>query len=249
MSNINPANVDPAGLKRRSFIYRDLAALGAQFGEINGGAVPLGFGGTREAELASARRLALADLSVMPHAGFKGKGTAEWLTAQGLNIGPDSNKAYAQAGGELAARLAPTEIFLLDSLAGSGALMNRLNTAWSWAETAPRPQQGYPLPRQDSHGWFMLAGEFAPEMFSKMCGVDLRRDRFADGSIAQTSLAKMSAIIIRADRKGKDGRAHAAYHVLADIASAEYLWSCLMDAGREFDIKPVGLTALQDLES
>lgn len=83
MSNINPANVDPAGLKRRSFIYRDLAALGAQFGEINGGAVPLGFGGTREAELASARRLALADLSVMPHAGFKGKGTAEWLTAHG----------------------------------------------------------------------------------------------------------------------------------------------------------------------
>lgn len=68
----------------------------------------------------------------------------------------------------------------------------------------------------------MLAGEFAPEMFSKMCGVDLR-DRFADGFIAQTSLAKMGAIIIRADRKGKDGRAHAAYHVLADIASAEYL--------------------------
>ncbi|MBV5325420.1 MAG: hypothetical protein J0626_09220, partial [Rhodospirillaceae bacterium] len=241
--------INPAGLKRRSFIYRDLAALGAQFGEINGGAVPLSFGGTREAELASARRLALADLSVLPHCGFKGKGTAEWLTAQGLNIGPDSNKAYGQAGGESAARLAPTEIFLLDSLAGTGALMARLNAAWKWAEAAPRPQQGYPLPRQDSHGWFMLAGEFAPEMFSKMCGVDLRRDRFADGSIAQTSLAKMSAIIVRADRKGKDGRVHAAYHVLADIASAEYLWSCLMDAGKEFDIKPVGLTALQDLES
>jgi len=241
-------SINPASLKRRSFIYRELAKLGAQFGEINGGAVPLNFGGTRGAELASARRLALADLSVMPHAGFKGKGTAEWLTAQGLNIGPDSNKAYAQAGGELAARLAPTEIFLLDSLAGTGGLMSRLNAAWAWAETAPRPQQGYPLPRQDSHGWFMLAGEFAPEMFSKMCGVDLRRDRFAEGTIAQTSVAKMSAIIIRADRKGKDGRAHAAYHVLADLASAEYLWSCLMDAGQEFGIKPVGLTALRDLE-
>ena len=92
-------NINPASLKRRSFIYRDLAALGAQFGEINGGAMPMNFGGSRDAELASARRLALADLSVMPHGGFKGKGTAEWLTAQGLNIGPDSNRAYPQAAG------------------------------------------------------------------------------------------------------------------------------------------------------
>lgn len=109
----------PTSLKRRSFIYRLLAAQGAQFGEVNGGAVPLHFGADREAELAAARRLGIADLSVLPHGGFKGKGTVEWLTAQGLAIGPDSNKAYAQAGGELAARLAPTEIFLLDSLAGS----------------------------------------------------------------------------------------------------------------------------------
>lgn len=241
-------NINPASLKRRSFIYRELASLGAQFGEVNGGAVPLNFGASREAELASARRLALADLSVMPHVGFKGRGTVEWLTAQGLSIGPDSNKAYAQSGGELAARLAPMEIFLMDSLVGSGALMQRLNAAWKWADATPRPQQGYPLPRQDSHAWFMLAGEFAPEMFSKMCGVDLRRDRFADASIAQTSVAKMGAIIVRADRKARDGRVHAAYHVLADIASAEYLWSCLMDAGKEFGIRPVGLTALQDLE-
>ncbi|WP_374384915.1 hypothetical protein [Dongia sp.] len=240
--------INPAACKRRSFIYRELTRLGAEFGEVNGGAVPLNFGSPRAVELAAARRLALADLSVLPHAGFKGKGTVEWLTAQGLAIGPDSNKAYAQSGGELAARLAPSEIFLLDSLAGTGALTTKLNGAWQWAAAAPRPSQGYPLPRQDSHAWFMLAGEFAPDMFSKMCGVDLRRDRFADGAIAQTSVAKMSAVIIRADRKAADGRANAAYHILCDIASAEYLWSCLMDAGKEFDIRPVGLTALRDLE-
>lgn len=242
------STIAPVSLKRRSFIYRLLAAEGAQFGEINGGAVPLHFGAGREVELAAARRLALADLSVLPHVGFKGKGTVEWLTAQGLTIGPDSNKAYRQAGGELAARLAPTEIFLIDSLAGTGALMGRLGSAWKWAESAPRPAQGYPMPRQDSHAWFMVAGEFAPEMFAKICGVDLRRDRFAEGAIAQTSMAKMSAIVIRADRQGRDGRVNAAYHVLADIASAEYLWSCLMDAAAEFDGRPVGLLALQDLE-
>lgn len=240
--------VAPTALKRRSFIYRLLAAQGAQFGEINGGAVALHFGAGHAAELAKARRLGIADLSVLPHGGFKGRGTVEWLTAQGLAIGVDSNKAYKQAGGELAARLAPTEIFLLDSLAGSGALLQRLNSAWSWAAAAPRPSQGYPMPRQDSHAWFMVAGEFVPEMFAKMCGIDMRRDRFAEGSIAQTSMAKMSAIIIRADRTGRDGRINPAYHVLADIASSEYLWSCLMDAAVEFEGKPVGLQALLDLE-
>lgn len=241
--------IAPTSLKRRSFIYRLLAAQGAQFGELNGAAVPLHFGAGREAELAAARRLGIADLSVLPHGGFKGKGTVEWLSAQGLSIGPDSNKAYAQAGGELAARLAPTEIFLLDSLAGTGGLLQRLNTAWQWADHAPRPQQGYPTPRQDSHAWFMVSGGFVPEMFAKMCGVDLRRDCFAEGAIAQTSMAKMSAIVIRADRKGRDGQVNPAYHVLADIASTEYLWSCLMDAAAEFDGKPIGLQALQDLET
>ena len=67
-----------------------------------------------------ARRMGIADLSVLPRTGFKGAGTVEWLTSQGLNIGADSNIAYRQTGGELAARLAPTEIFLVDSLAATG---------------------------------------------------------------------------------------------------------------------------------
>src|SRR5262249_10946210 len=160
-------------------------------------------------EAVTARRMALADLSVLPHGGLKGRGTVEWLTSQGLTIGADSNKAYLQADGELAARLAPTEIFLLDSLQGTGRLINKLSTAWQWAPTAPRPQQGYPTPRQDSHAWFMVTGEKSAEMFAKICGVDLRPHHCPVGAIAQTSIAKMSGIIIRADL-GKT----LAYHLL-----------------------------------
>jgi sarcosine oxidase, subunit gamma len=236
------ASVLPASLKRRSFIYRLLAEEGARFGEINGGAVALDFGRPLEAELAHARDMALADLSVMAHCGFKGRGTVEWLTAQGLSIGEDSNRAYAQAGGELALRLAPTEILLIDSLDGTGRLMRTLNQAWTWAPMSPRPQQGYPTPRQDTHAWFMVTGRHAPDMFAKICGVDLRRDRFAEKSIAQTSVAKMSATILRADCADNP-----AYHVLADIASAEYLWTCLVDAMQEFQGRPVGLAALHAL--
>ena len=239
----NLTGLDPASLQRRSFIYRRLAAAGAEFAEVNGGAVAMRYPSQGQDETASARRMALADLSVLPHGGFKGRGTVEWLSSQGLAIGADSNKAYRQSGGELAARLAPTEIFLLDSLAGTGTLIKGLNQAWQWAPNAPRPQQGYPTPRQDSHAWFMVTGARAPEMFAKICGVDLRPDHCPIGTIAQTSAAKMSATVIRADL----GQT-IAYHLLADIASAEYLWTCVEDAMAEYDGRVVGLAALRALQ-
>ena len=237
-------NLDPATLKRRSFIYRKLAAAGAEFAEVNGGAVAMRYPVRGEQEATTARRMALADLSVLPHCGVKGRGTVEWLTSQGLAIGADSNKAYRQAGGELAARLAPTEIFLLDSLQGTGQLIGKLGSAWQWAPAAPRPQQGYPTPRQDSHGWFMVTGEKSAEMFAKICGVDLRPRHCPVGTIAQTSIAKMNGIIIRADLGST-----LAYHLLADIASAEYLWTCLEDAIAEYDGGIVGLAALRSLQA
>jgi len=226
---------------RRSFLQRRLEREGAEFAPLNGGAVAMRFPPAGEVD--AARTMGLAELSLLPRTGFKGRGTVEWLTGQGLKIGPDSNKAFRQSNGAWALRLAPTEILLIDALGGSGQLINQLNGAWKWGEQAPRQAQGYPMPRQDSHCWLMVTGTRAPEMFAKVCGVDLRPGKFAQGAIAQTSMAKMSAIIARADL----GRT-LAYNVLADIASAEYLFGCLEDAMAEFDGRLVGLAALRELD-
>ena len=236
------SDASPTNFPRRSFLYRALQEAGARFAPLNDAAIAVDFGKPVEVEAAQARRLGIADLSVLPRTGFKGAGTVEWLTAQGLTIGPDSNRAYPQAGGELAARLAPTEIFLIDSLAGGGELIRRLNAAWGWGSEQPRRLIGYPMPRAESHAWFLVTGEQAPGMFAKICGVDLRRHRFATGAIAQTSVAKMSAIVIRADLGGTP-----AFHLLADSASALYLWTCVRDAMAEFDGGPVGWSALRQL--
>lgn len=226
---------------RRSPIYRQTQAAGAFCDVINGAAVPMHYG-SPDSEADRARRMAIADLSGLARTGFKGAGAVEWLQGQGLSIGPDSNMAYAQEGGELAARLAPSEIFLIDSLTGTGTLIERLNAAWSWGTERPRKLIGYPMPRQDSHAWFMVTGEAAAEMFAKICGVDLRPQVFAPRRIAQTSLAKMSGIVIRDDR----GQIPA-FHLLADVASAEYLWGAVLDAMSEFGGAPVGLQALRRL--
>src|SRR5262249_51136855 len=50
----------PATLKRRSFIYRKLAAAGAEFAEVNGGAVAMRYPARAENETTTARRMALA---------------------------------------------------------------------------------------------------------------------------------------------------------------------------------------------
>ena len=90
----------------------------------------------------------------------------------------------------------------------------------------------------------MVTGEKSAEMFAKICGVDLRPSHCPVGTIAQTSIAKMSGIIIRADLGST-----LAYHLLADIASAEYLWTCLEDAIAEYDGGIVGLAALRSLQA
>ncbi|MDZ4734846.1 MAG: hypothetical protein SGJ07_00720 [Rhodospirillaceae bacterium] len=232
----------PAGHRRRSFIYRVLDGIGAEWGTVDGVAMPLGYGRGIETETADARRIGLVELTPLPRTGFKGAGTVDWLKGQGLTIGEPANIAYPQAGGELALKLAATEIFLIDDLAATGTMIERLDAAWQWAPAAPRPAMGYPMPRRESHAWFAVTGERAPGMFAKICGVDLRPHKFENRRIAQTSAAKMGAVIVRDDLGGVP-----AYHLLADMASSEYLWGCLLDAMAEFDGAPVGLAALRRL--
>jgi sarcosine oxidase subunit gamma len=134
---------------------------------------------------------------------------------------------------------------LLGGLSGDPAPLDAVAAAWRAEPHSPVPPQslrGYLLPRRHSHFWFLVSGERAAQMFAKLCGVDLRPGKFADGAIAQTSFARMNAVVIRDDRGGA-----LAYHLLGDSASAAYLWDCLIDAMAEFDGKPVGLAAARAL--
>ncbi len=215
---------------RKSFVHRCLAELGARFDD---GGVAVGFG--RTDETATARRLGLADLSPLPRTGFKGADALGWLAGQSLAIGEPANRAYGQANGLLAAKLAPTEALILGPLDGDGAAIDRLAAAWS-IDTAGAC---YMVPRRESHAWFRITGGAAPAMFAKLSAVDLRPAKFACHAIAQTSVARLNGIVIRDDLAGIP-----AYHLLFDSASAEYLWRVLLDAMAEFDGAPIGRDAL-----
>ncbi len=221
--------VEPGNHARRSFVYRRLIDAGACFVEVEGSAVADGFPG----QGGLPGRLALIDLSPLPRDGFKGREAMHWLATRGLRAPDTNNRARIVDGGTLIARLADTEALLLcDPLAPQMLAF-------------PDPEPGtrcYPVPRRDSHCWFMLTGRLAEKCLRKLCGVDLRPERFSDLAIAQTSVARLSTILIRQDRGDTP-----AYHLLADSASALYFWDALIDAMRELHGAPAGLRALRTL--
>ena len=229
-------SVAPESLSRRSFIYRELVELGAEFAEVGAAACAVTCGASPEAEAGRARELAICDLSPLPRAGFKGHETIPWLTGHGVAVSPHDNATVLQDDGSRAARLAPTEVLLVADLAAKSTLCGRL-------VAQPDPNPGtYPVPRADTNCWFAISGRHGPAMLAKLCGVDVRPHEFADGRIAQTSVARLNSIMMRGDLGGV-----LAFDLLTDSASASYMWRCVLDAMGEFGGRPVGLKALQNL--
>lgn len=221
---------DPVTYLRRTPLRRAMEQQGAPtWLPIAGTAV---VGRLREAE--EIGTLGLADLTPLPRLGFKGRGTIPAMQARGVTVDNAPNRAFRQADGGLCLVLAATEVLLLGALGGDGEHLEQLEGTWCIADE----ERTYPVPRRDSHAWFGLAGSGVPAMFAKICGVDLRPHRFPDLSIAQTSVARLNSIVVRADQAGLP-----VYHLLADSASAVYLLECLLDAAEEFDGRLVGVQA------
>lgn len=185
-------------------------------------------------EAAQLARCALLDLSNLARVGFRGVDAAAHLHAQQFELPSVPNRCVVQNDGSSVARLSQTEYFLLGSLQDAGARLQALEADWQLSEKGC-----YLLPRQDSHAWLLLTGEHVSEVMAKVCGVDLRQQAFAPGAVAQTSVARMSAIIINGSQPDLP-----LFHILCDRASAQYLWGALLDAMQEFGGKPVGVDAL-----
>ena len=223
--------VDPLAYARRSPLRRRLEAEGAAWGDLGDVAIAETIG-----DAAPTGGIAIVDLSPLPRLGFKGRGTIPAMQSRGITVEATPNRAFRQPDGGLCLVLAPGEVILLSNLAGAGERLAQLESAWRIEDE----ERTYPLPRRDSHAWLAVAGQAAPEMFAKLCAIDLRRDKFADLAIAQTSIAKMSAILTRADIGPNP-----VFHLLVDSAAALYFCDCLLDASDEFGGRIVGLKELQ----
>ena len=221
-------------LPRRSMLHRWHRDNGAEF-EVFGDAAFVSRYGPEPQERLAATRLGLCDLSLMPRLGVSGAGAGGWLKAQGLSLPGKPNQATPQKGGNVLARLSEDEYLLLGT-----QLLEGGNVEPPLPICADQPDaRVYALPRLDSHGCFAVSGEHAAGLFSKLCAVDLRAQAFANGDVAQTSLAHSAAIILR-----RDLRACLCYLLLVNSVAAEYVFEALLHAMEEYNGAPVGLLAL-----
>ena len=188
----------------------------------------------RHKEAESIGECALADLTNLSRLGLRGPAAAERLAAEGFQRPEAPNRLTRADTGEALLRLSQNEYFLLGSLSDKGARVRALESA------LPRAGENglYFLPRQDSHAWFWIGGPRRVDIMAKLCGVDLSPVAFAGDAVAQTSVARLNAIVA-SDERGD------AFHLLFDRPSARYFWDALLDAMREFGGGPVGFTSVQ----
>ena len=231
--------IAPTHYPCRSQLYRRHLSSRARFEEVQDSAVVAAYAEAGD-EVHQAKRLALTDLSTLPRTGFKGEGAPGWLEEQGAQLPDSPNQAERQEDSSLIARLSNNEFLILSDLISNSALPAMLQDSWSLEST----KRVYSLPRADSHCWFALIGDHAPTTLAKVCGIDFRSHKFAEREIAQTSLARINAIILRNDLAKTP-----CFFVLSDVSSAEYLWDALLDAMVEFRGIAVGLAALRALEA
>ncbi|MBI5669138.1 MAG: hypothetical protein HZC41_14130 [Chloroflexi bacterium] len=79
-------------------------------------------------------------------------------------------------------------------------------------------------------GFLVLAGARAADVLPKVCSLNFSEAAFPDHRAAQAMLAKVRALILRADMAQLP-----VYHVIVDRSLAAYGCDVLLDAAQEFD--------------
>jgi heterotetrameric sarcosine oxidase gamma subunit len=88
----------------------------------------------------------------------------------------------------------------------------------------------------------LLVGKDAPNVLPKVCGLNFADGQFPNLHAASSSLAKVRALIIRADISHTP-----TYGLIVDRSLARYVWSVVFDAAREFGALALSQNSLNKL--
>lgn len=180
------------------------------------------------------QKCALFDLTNLPRIGFRGIDTAEYLLGHGFELPQIPNTFITQKDGNHVARLSVTEYLLVGGFGDFGEKISDLEKNWVMDD-----RLNYLLPRQDSHACLQLTGPSNALIMAKLCAVDLSEQAFAKGQVAQTSVARINAIVMNVS-----DAVTTKFNILCDRTMSLYLWEVLEDAIQEFNGQVLGIEAL-----
>lgn len=191
------------------------------------------YGESTDQRRAGVHKLGLIDLSPLPRLGVKGNKVAAWIHKNGYRDCESPDAVSQQSDGRVLCRLSADEYLLLTNI--SAQVDSDL-----WHSNGPA--DCFPIDRQASHSWIAVCGQHSFSVINKLCGLAVSVDTFSNKQMAQTQFAILSAVVFRLDVAGTP-----VFHILTDSSFIHYLWNCLIDAAAEFDGRPYGICALDEL--
>jgi glycine cleavage system aminomethyltransferase T len=199
--------------------------------------VPVSYAGTEQEVAAARTRLALADLSSFVRADLLGPAVPvlTWtLSGDSPAMQRHGVGSFTGPGGGLACRLAEDHLLVLASSAhAEGVLQYLLQLC--------QGQRAVATELTSALAEFCVIGPHSPSVLGSLTAFDVSRG-LPDSSCVETGLAGAHAVLVR-----PGGLAVPAFRVCVGSDEAEYVWERLLDAGRAYDVVPVGLDAVKEL--
>jgi heterotetrameric sarcosine oxidase gamma subunit len=153
------------------------------------------------------------------------QGAADELLQRTFGSLPDRPNQMVSAGDGLLARLTVTQFYLF----GLSPASNLPSATMLDAHFREAQLFAHATDYSDGIAVLRLVGSAAPELLSKICGLDFHSDRFPNLHVAQTSAAKIKTLIARYDEEHTPG-----YYLHVDAPSGQYFWETVLDAGQEY---------------
>ena len=221
--------------KRLSPLHNKHQTLGAHFDLRGDWLIPEVY--TTSAEEAAALRegVGLIDISVWGKLILKGANTSAVIAAC-LGDSPAKPGAVREIKSNQisVAELTPNEFLILTPPGAEKKLATSL-------EAAITSQDIFVSVIDQTSGLvgISISGPMSTAVMRKLCAIPFSSKDFPNLFVAQSSFASVRATIIHHDQGTSP-----TFELFADCSYGEYLWETILDAGKEFGIRPVGWGAL-----
>jgi aminomethyltransferase len=223
---------------RLTALYHEHVAAGATLVERDGWLLPRSYGNPTVEQTALREAVGLLDIGESGKVDLKSDNLDAALGAAFKGLGRvEVGRAVpaGEGGATRVCRLTDGQALLVtapDALQGTLDALGKVASAQSCTHVADLTSALCGL---------RLVGPRAPAVLERLSWLDLAPDRFADGALAQGSIARIHALIVRRDTAG--GRmqyASTGYDLYVDRDLGTYLWDVLLEQGAPLGLKPVG---------
>jgi heterotetrameric sarcosine oxidase gamma subunit len=222
--------------KRLSSLYHQHQTLGAHF-ELRGGwLIPQVYSNTDEETKVLQESAGLTDISARGKLTLKGVAGDAIISAL-FGESPIKVGVVTEIRPEhiLVAQLTPDEFLVLTPPGAEKEIAVSLE-----AEISSQSTFVSLIDQTSGLVGFSISGTESTEVMRKLCALSFSSKDFPNLHLAQSSFAKVRATILRHDQGVSP-----TYECFADCSYGAYLWDAILDAGREFNMQPVGWGTLE----